>query len=361
MKSCVVRQARQIPHTKKEFHKKSFAKHRRSKPMSMALSSADSKPWTPLTFSAMNAIKILDWLSFVIFFLRVITILGSDRTATNPSLQEEEQPKNFPRGFYAIRPERYFLTGLLPQNEYKWFIDNVPFIDFRDDEDILTAYYYRWQMYKKHIRFVKEKNIYVITEFLPDVPWAGEYNTIPAAAGHHIMEGRWIHDERILNDYIEFWFSDTSSKEQSRNNATSVKNPNLSSYTNWVGYASWHRYLLNGNANFVKSILDSLATTFRDIYVPKYLKEILWNDANAIRGSKKQQVLQCWWQNDGYDAMEYSSTSVLVSVRAKNSIRNWKLEFAFVWPALIRTCSEMRPIKRTAAGILVSSSPLFVL
>ncbi len=254
--------------------------------------------------------RMLDSLYFLPFFLRVAVILGgSNGTATNPSQQQEEQPKTFPPGFYAIRPERYFLTGLLPQNEYNWFIDNVPFIDVRDDEDILTAYYYRWQMYKKHIRFVKEKNIHVVTEFLPDVPWAGEYNTIPAAAGHHIMEGRWIHDERILNDYIQFWFSDTSSgagKKHIRNNATSVKNPNLSSYTNWVGHASWHRYLLNGNATFVKSILDSLATTFRDIYVPKYLKEILWNGASVTRGTKEQQVLQCWWQNDGYDAMEVS-------------------------------------------------------
>ncbi len=28
-----------------------------------------------------------------------------------------------------------------------------------------------------------------VTEFLPSVPWAGKYNTIPCAAGHHIAEG----------------------------------------------------------------------------------------------------------------------------------------------------------------------------
>ncbi len=257
---------------------------------------------------------MIDWISFLlVVFLKVTEILGSSRIATHHSIQQKEQPKSVPPGFYAVRPGRYFSKSLLPQNEYKWFINNIPFIDFPDDKDILNAYYYRWRMYKKHIRFIKEKNIHVVTEFLPEVPWAGEYNTIPAAAGHHIMEGRWIHDERILNDYIQFWFSDSScvaGKRNSRINADTAgaKNPNLSSYTNWIGHASWHRYLLNGNATFIGSLLDSMTKTFREIYVPKYLKEIIWNGTTSATsgGSKNQQVLQCWWQNDGYDAMEVS-------------------------------------------------------
>ena len=243
----------------------------------------------------------------VLVFLLFDSIVGSNRIDTRPWQQQRQTP-GFPLGFYVIQPERYFSSGLIPKKDYKWFIRNIPFIDFPEDNDILTAYYYRWQMYKKHIRFVEEKNIYVVTEFLPDVPWAGEYNTIPAAAGHHIMEGRWIHDERILNDYISFWISDASGSSQKNNsNAIIVENPNLSSYTNWIGHALWHRYMLNGNATFVTSLLDSLATTFRDTYVPKYLKEILWNGTTSTNVSGgKHGVLSCWWQNDGYDAMEVS-------------------------------------------------------
>jgi hypothetical protein len=205
----------------------------------------------------------------------------------------------------------------LPKIDYKWYTLNIPFIDFPDDNDILTTYYYRWKMYKKHIRYVREKNMYVVTEFLPDVPWAGEYNTIPAAAGHHIMEGRWIHDERFLNDYIAFWLSgkttsttSVSSSSNDNSSAASVENPNLSSYTNWIGHASWYRYLLNGNRTFVASLMDGLAKTFRETYVPKYLREILWNGTqrtnNNSSSERNDHVLRCWWQNDGYDAMEVS-------------------------------------------------------
>jgi len=125
------------------------------------------------------------------------------------------------------------------------------------------------------------------------------------------MEGRWIHDERILNHYIRFWFSDAtsaSSSNKSSSSTASVENPNLSSYTNWIGHASWHRYLLNGNATFVASLLDCLARTFRDTYVPKCRKEIIWNGTHQSTNSsgRNYHVLSCWWQNDGQDAMEVS-------------------------------------------------------
>lgn len=45
--------------------------------------------------------------------------------------------------------------------------------------------------YRKHIFFYDDVG-HVVTEFLPTVPWAGRYNTIPCAAGHHIMV-RMIH------------------------------------------------------------------------------------------------------------------------------------------------------------------------
>lgn len=270
---------------------------------------------------------------FLSFLLCLIIILGSNRryesvstsalASTLASTSAFASGASLPPGFYAIHPLKYFSQGLLPHTEdnYEWFTRNIPFVDFHvsdeNDDDpgdhrnpnphhpILRAYYYRWKLYQKHIRFVPEKDFYVVTEFLPDVPWAGAYNTIPAAAGHHIMEGRWIHDERILNDYIRFWYTD----DETDDDGSIIKNPNLSSYTNWIGYASWQRYLLNGNATFVSSLLDRLAATFRDVYVPKYLKEIILlndSDNDNSHANNSTNVLKCWWQNDGYDAMEVS-------------------------------------------------------
>ena len=45
----------------------------------------------------------------------------------------------------------------------------------------------------------------MITEFLRKVFWSGPHNTIVAPAGHHIMEGRWLRDDAIIDDYARFW------------------------------------------------------------------------------------------------------------------------------------------------------------
>ena len=71
------------------------------------------------------------------------------------------------------------------------------------DNELNITYDYRCELYKRHI---KETPFgYVITEFLPDVPWAGVYNTISCAASHHFREGRWLQNSTPLNDYAAFW------------------------------------------------------------------------------------------------------------------------------------------------------------
>jgi hypothetical protein len=54
-----------------------------------------------------------------------------------------------PPGFSVIDPSAY-KTNL--RGDYDWAVDNVPFIDF-PDEDLVTAFYYRWTSYKKHIQW----------------------------------------------------------------------------------------------------------------------------------------------------------------------------------------------------------------
>ncbi len=80
----------------------------------------------------------------------------------------------------------------------------IPLLDISDKliEDI---YYFRWHTYCQQIK--KTPVGFVVTEFLPDVSWAGKYNTINCPATHHFYEGRWLHDRRILTDYAKFWVS----------------------------------------------------------------------------------------------------------------------------------------------------------
>ena len=71
------------------------------------------------------------------------------------------------------------------------------------DKSLDMTYAYRCEVYQKHIK--KTPAGYVITEFLPDVPWAGKYNTISCAASHHFREGRWLNDPTPLAEYARFW------------------------------------------------------------------------------------------------------------------------------------------------------------
>ena len=71
------------------------------------------------------------------------------------------------------------------------------------DEELNITYNYRCELYGRHVK--KTPAGYVITEFLPDVPWAGIYNTISCAASHHFRDGRWMHNPSALEEYAHFW------------------------------------------------------------------------------------------------------------------------------------------------------------
>ena len=71
------------------------------------------------------------------------------------------------------------------------------------DEELNITYNYRCELYGRHVKETPAG--YVITEFLPDVPWAGIYNTISCAASHHFRDGRWMHNPSALEEYANFW------------------------------------------------------------------------------------------------------------------------------------------------------------
>ncbi len=85
---------------------------------------------------------------------------------------------------------------------WPFMVANIPFFECPDKE-IEEVYYYRWWTYRKHIKQTPEG--YVITEFMPNVSWAKKYNTISCAAGHHMREGRWLHNQDFIKDYGLFW------------------------------------------------------------------------------------------------------------------------------------------------------------
>jgi len=98
-------------------------------------------------------------------------------------------------------PDHNNLAAVYLVEDRQWYLENIPFFEC-SDKKIENVYYYRWKMYKAHIRYVGD-NSYVITEFINHVPWDREpFCTINAASMHHIYEGRWLKDNRYIDGYI---------------------------------------------------------------------------------------------------------------------------------------------------------------
>jgi hypothetical protein len=81
-----------------------------------------------------------------------------------------------------------------------------PFVDL-PDQTIESVYYYRWRTAHEALKYTGAKNGWIETDFQPPVGYSAPYNAICAAAGHHIAEGRWIRDQRYLDDYIRYWLT----------------------------------------------------------------------------------------------------------------------------------------------------------
>ncbi len=147
-------------------------------------------------------------------------------------------------------PDHHTLAAQYFNTDAQWYEDNIPFFEC-SDKQIEQVYYYRWKMYKAHVRNVGHDG-FVITEFINDVQWDRDpYSTINAATMHHIYEGRWLKDQRYMNGYIRYMFQEGG---------------NNRSYSESIADAAWARYLVNADAAFIMAQLDSMKHQFNQWY-----------------------------------------------------------------------------------------------
>lgn len=118
-------------------------------------------------------------------------------------LKEELVRRRFDR-FNVDDDELY--TNAFPNASARWTIGReIPLFEC-PDEDIERTYYFRWWTYRKHLR--REKSGWVVSEFLPNVGWAGKGNTISCPMGHHVREGRWLRNPEYIDDYLRFMMTE---------------------------------------------------------------------------------------------------------------------------------------------------------
>ncbi len=164
----------------------------------------------------------------------------------------------------------YYQSDIDNAHALEWMQAEIPLLECPDTE-IERAYYFRWWVYRKHIKKTPEGSM--ITEFLPTVPWSGKYNLINAAAGHHIMEGRWLkHAEQYLVDYIRFFLNNR--QEGMR-------------YSSWLIWAAKEFHKVTGGLN-----------------LPNFLKKAV----PYYHAWETERKTECglFWSVDNRDAMEFS-------------------------------------------------------
>jgi hypothetical protein len=189
-----------------------------------------------------------------------------------------------PRHTMALRPEAFRqyveafnrndveqkINHIDNQSAWEWLRQNVPLFECAD-KNLEEMYYFRWWTYRKHIQETPDG--FVITEFLPDVPWAGKLNTISCSAAHHLYEGRWLRNRRYLDDYTRFWFEKGG-------------NPRL--YSFWAADAIRARALVTHDQQLAIDLFPRLVENYAE-----WEKTHL--DANGL-----------FWQIDDRDGMEFS-------------------------------------------------------
>jgi hypothetical protein len=156
-----------------------------------------------------------------------------------------------------------------------WIAAYAPRFDC-PDKAFEEIYYYRWWTYRKHI--VQTPQGKVVTEFIVPVKHAGAYNTISCALGFHLSEGRWLRDDRFLNDYVRFWFRGKDGNPE----------PHFHKFSSWVPSALLERSKVNGDRAFLVDLLPDLVADYR-----------VWE-------TERQNSDGTFWQFDVKDGMEES-------------------------------------------------------
>jgi len=159
----------------------------------------------------------------------------------------------------------------IPNSDADEFLkENIPYFQCPDKE-LEKTYYFRWWTFRKHIKNTPDG--FVITEFLPNVSWAGKHNTISCPAGHHFYEGRWLHDSSYLQDYANFWFKGGASPR---------------SYSFWAANSILAFAQVHQNKELITDLLPYLVENYE-----------AWEETNLCDDG-------LFWQVDDRDGMEVS-------------------------------------------------------
>ena len=170
-------------------------------------------------------------------------------------------------------------------DDLAWAASTAPLFE-ASDAALTRAFALRLRVLRSHIHetgLADPGLRLVITEFSPDVPWAGLANTIPCAAGHHLAEARWLRNTSVAESYSRWWVSNV---EGVRHN-----------YYSWLLTAVRDRLRVEGAAALplVASLLPNASAILRS-----YARGELPQNAGFVAAA------DCLWNAPGNEGQENS-------------------------------------------------------
>ena len=161
--------------------------------------------------------------------------------------------------------------------DFDWYKANIPFFECPDAE-IVTTYYYRWELITKHLTYGSPNSGYGFTEFIDRPFWSGAYGSISCPAGHQLYEVRWLNDVTYARDYSRYWFR-TEGAQPRR-------------YGCWIADGIWAVQQVHPDRTFVKDLLPDLKKNYEDWEKRQFVPEV-----------------GLFWQNGHDDGMEFNINS----------------------------------------------------
>lgn len=166
--------------------------------------------------------------------------------------------------------------------DYEWALKNIPLFESANST-LDNVYLFRWRTLKSQIRPTGSHNKsiqWVITEFAPKVGWAGKFNTINCAAGHHMAEIGWMREPTVMHSYTRWW----------TNKAARLN------YYYWFATALFRHFERTGDLQLAKSVLPS--------YVQQFLR--YGQGKLPTHGARFDAQNDCLWNAPGNEGQEHS-------------------------------------------------------
>lgn len=139
------------------------------------------------------------------------------------------------------------------------------------DATVTRVFRHRWESFAANVG--RSDTGWVVTEFHQPGPGRA-FGTVNAAAGHHILEARWLRRVDVAEDYIRFWFQSVDAEPHR--------------YTEWIAWAALEFARLHRSWESAIDVLPGMIATFE-----------AW-DADSRHPSG------LYWAHDLADAMEFS-------------------------------------------------------